>query len=229
MPIYVYAQIVGQESGDNAGPVPTEHTEIRSLGLGLSFLTFQPLQTDQTEEHQFDIDRKSLAITFQQEPFLIYLDYSNAKSNDVDTKFLNVGLRLDIPILFEQHGAFKPLLPVSIYSDFLLASIPNNTESENLSISSLGIGAGVGLKYDSHSFDLGFKVVPVFAFSTQAFSAKSGTSKGVSLNAWLVFPNLVNQFGLALGYRYKYIETDFSENRFDYQLNLNAITLGVSF
>lgn len=222
-----FAQIMGQESSEE--PVLNEKKSLSSIEAGISFLTLEPRNSNNFDGFIFDLNRNNLAITLHQNPLFVFLDYSSASKNNVDIKFLNLGVRFDIPIGFSTKGLFTPLFPLSIYSDFLLSSIPDNIESDNLSISSLGIGAGIGFNYSPKHFSFGAKLVPVYAFSTQAFSAESGSSKGITFNSWLVFHNILNQYGLALGYRYKYIVTDFSENRFNYKVNMSAITLGVSF
>ncbi len=221
------AQILGQESSEES--IITPPRALRSIEMGPSFLELEPRFDVPGDSFAFNLNRINFALTLNQQPLLIYLDYSIKTRQGIDTKFLNLGLRVDVPIYLPSAGGFSPLLPFSIYSDFLLTSIPDNDENDNLSISSLGIGAGLGFQYTASRFSAGAKVVPVYAFSTQAFSSESGTSKGLIVNVWLMRHRLIGQYGLALGYRYKYIVTNFSDEQYNYKLGLNAITLGVAF
>jgi len=222
----VQAQIIGEVSEDF--DQPQRPVPLRSIEFGVSGTDFSPRHT-QLPDEAFFLDRNSLAITMYQEELLFFFDYSRGKISGETTTFLNAGLRLDFPLFEHKNGAFSPLLPISLITDFILVSVPDKAERDNLSISSIGIGGGAGFRSTVGKATLMAKAVPFIAFATQAFSANSGSSKGVSINTALRFARVFGNYGLALSYRYKYISTSFNKSRYDYLLKSHTLTTGLSF
>ncbi|WP_041468253.1 hypothetical protein [Chloroherpeton thalassium] len=220
------AQIIGEVSADI--DEPERPLPLRSIEFGVSGTDFSPRHANSLSE-AFVIDRNSFAINLYQEQLLFYFDYSRGKISGETTTFLNGGVRIDFPLFETTNSAFSPIIPISLVTDFILVSVPDNVEKDNLSISSIGIGGGAGFCSSFGKATFLVKAVPFIAFATQAFSANSGSSKGFTINTLFQFARVFGDYGLALSYRYKHISTSFNNSRYDYLLKSHALTLGVSF
>ncbi|NTV46334.1 MAG: hypothetical protein HGB11_07390 [Chlorobiales bacterium] len=223
-----YAQILGEANvGDD---VNVSDIFLRSIEAGISFNDLSPRSSNKTDRYKFEVDRPGFAVTFHQDEVLLYFHYSSGKLDDgKKVTFFNAGAKVDFPIKLADSRGFAVQVPVSLFTDFLITDASGLKSDDELALSSVGIGSGLGFQHSTKRYIVVLKAEAFIAFATQSFTAASGSSSGFMVNAAFQYPRLFNKIGLAISYRFHYIDTNLGENRFDYLLQTNAITAGITF
>lgn len=222
------AQIIGEANVGN--DVRTTDISLGSIEAGVSTHNLTPSSTNNSSKYKFSIDRPGLAIVVYQDNVLFSFDYSNGRLDDgKKVTFLNVGAKIDFPVILTETKGFAPQIPFSIITNFMLANGSGLSSDDQLSLSTIGVGTGLGLQYSTKRYIFVVKAEAFIAFATQSFTAESGSSNGFTANVAFQYPKVFGKIGLAISYRFNYIDTNLGDNRYDYRLKTNAITAGITF
>ncbi|MBC8044094.1 MAG: hypothetical protein IAF08_11710 [Rhizobacter sp.] len=221
------AQVIGgADFSPVAGGGPAE-LSLRSVELGVSFANLRPA-SDNLADNRFLVSRSSFAATLHQEGVLIYFDYSNGAIDGRTTSLFSAGARFDFDLPLSR-ATFRPLVPIAVLTDVTVARGENLAERANLAFSSFGVAGGLGAQFSTRQFIVVAKALAFIAFTTQNFSAFTGTGSGGFVDVAVQYPRLFGGFGLAASYRLRYTATGYSQLEYNYGFAVNSFTLGIAF
>jgi hypothetical protein len=222
------AQVLGEANvGDDVG---SADIFLSSIEAGVSFNTLSPSSSNKSDRYKFKVDRTGLAVTLHQDNVLFYFDYSSGKLDDgKKVALFNAGAKIDFPVVLTDSRGFALQVPISLFTDFLLTDASGLKSDDELALSSVGIASGLGVQHSTKRYILAVKAEAFIAFATQSFTTASGSSSGFMVDAAFQYPKVFGRIGVAVSYRFLYLDTNLGEDRFDYLLQTNAITAGITF
>ncbi|MDX2129323.1 MAG: hypothetical protein SFU91_09835 [Chloroherpetonaceae bacterium] len=233
------AQVLGEFAPSDKPAKEQARIFIRSLEFGYTLVSLSPRSTNQFTGSQFNFDEGILSLAIRLDNALIYFDYGKSNTNGETQTLLAGGARFDVDNYFSSPEAtgLKFALPISLITDIIFASRQQGASTEDLRLFSLGIGTGSTLIYNTRSWITLGRAIAFAAFATQGFGdfspQSSGTLTGVTAgflaDVTAHFPNLVNSFGFAFSYRFRYLFSNFSANQFDYFMRQHSFTAGITF
>lgn len=227
------AQVIGESSSERIDRTGFAEPTLRSVEAGISFMRLSPLSSNEYTGYRFTLSRPGLAVSLNQDGALIYLDYSNGDiTTDTVTRgvsMLTAGVKFSIDLETNRQSSLRLLVPLAVLTDFVLASASNVSTRDNLSLSSIGVAGGLGVKFVTRRLIAVARAQAFIAFCNQGFSAITGTASGYYADATFEYPRLFGTIGFAATYRLKYAIHSLGENQFNYNAVNNALTLGITF
>ncbi len=226
------AQVIGEASSADVRQNFRE-LSLRSFEVGLSpGGNFSPLASN-TFATPFNVSRVLLSAILRQDNTLLYFDYSvgNIDGFPEAVTFGSGGAKFDVDIAFgpPAPNVLRPIIPLSVVADLLFVSTRQERGSDNISLGSLGIGAGVGLAYNTRASLFVAKAEAFIAFGTQGFSPVTGLVSGVITDATFHLPQFFGAFGIAFTYRFRYTTSSFSTTQYNYLFRAHTLTAGITF
>lgn len=232
----LYAQVLGEASSDDIRERPRE-ISLRSVEIGITpFASLQPLSSNNARL-PFVITRATLSALARLDNALLYVDYSvgNIANFPEAVTLVSGGAKFDFDFFFSPPtlDALRPLICFATVADLVAASTPPSPQtagSNNLSLATVGIGAGLGIAYQSKTWITQTKVEGFIAIASQGFSPVVGFGSGIVGDATVQFPYLFGRIGLAFTYRFRASASNFATNQqFSYGFLSHTITAGITF
>lgn len=152
--------------------------------------------------------------------------------SDNDINYLHIGLRFTggLPLTGGRRAGVS--IPVRIGTEFIRTSLneANQPQADEFRQNSLSVGAGAGAYVNpSDRIRMSVILVPEIGFSYNAFGSDSSTFGLVNGRYRLHFDQLIERFGLSLGYDYTFRRYSAGEERFDYDIHSHSMVLGINF
>lgn len=232
----LYAQVLGEASSDDIRERPRE-ISFRSIEVGITpFASLQPLSSN-TAQLPFVITRATLSALARLDNAMLYIDYSvgNITNFPDAVTLVSGGAKFDFDFFFVPPtlDALRPLISFATVADLVAASTtpsPQTAGTNNLSLATVGIGAGLGAAYQSKTWITQAKVEGYIAIASQGFSPVVGFGSGIVGDATVQFPYLLGNIGLAFTYRFRTSAMNFATNpQFSYGFLSHTLTAGITF
>jgi hypothetical protein len=232
----LFAQVLGEASSDDIRERPRE-ISFRSIEVGITpYAALQPL-SDNTARLPFVITRATLSALARLDNTMLYIDYSVGNIPDFPDAVTMVsgGAKFDFDFFLvpPTNDALRPLICFTSVADIVSATTPpspQTTNVNNLSLATIGIGAGLGIAYQSKQWVSQAKAEGFIAIASQGFSPVVGFGSGLIGDIAVQFPYLLDKVGLAFSYRFRTSATRFANNtQFSYSFLSHTITAGITF
>ena len=120
------------------------------------------------------------------------------------------------------------LIPVMISADYTKAESPGGSR-EDFNVASVGLGAGIKLRYQTRDLLFWVQAAEGFHFSSEGFRADNGFSAATTGEAVLLIRQAPVLDGLAVGYRFRLQTWSLSESRLNYRSLSHGLFVGVLF
>lgn len=203
-----------------------------SLSLGLDFLNMElrpRLDSDITEYRLSDpIYRLRLELPGIEA-------YAGMKNNTgaADTlNYLNLGANISGSVSLAGNRKVGISMPLWLSTDYVRvrSTSGQQREGDHFRQSSASIGAGAEAYYNmSSSIRFRANVVPQIGFTVSSVGSDSGQMSSINGKFRLYLDNIYRRFGLVAGYNYTWRRYSGTEERFQYDISANNISIGVSF
>jgi hypothetical protein len=232
----IVAQVLGEASSDDIREQPREMS-FRSIEVGITpYATLQPL-SDNNARLPFVITRATFSALARLDNTMLYIDYSvgNIPNFPDAVTMVSGGVRFDFDFFLipPASDVLRPLICFTSVADIVSASTPpspQTTNVSNLNIATIGVGAGLGLAYQSKQWITQAKAEGFVAVASQGFSPVVGFGSGLIGDVTVHFPYLLNKIGLAFTYRFRTSASRFANNtQFSYSFLSHTITAGITF
>ena len=146
-----------------------------------------------------------------------------------------------IPLTGRGNFRNRIYLPILVYSGYRTVGrdLRGELTNELFNFTALGIGTGLGFSSQlGDLINLEARATPVLALALRSFEGSAGTSRLFDASVDLHILELVNQFGLSIGYGFRVqswdinasdLAFDLDDNTFDYRATEQVIRIGVNW
>jgi len=205
-----------------------------TLLLGYDYLDMS-YRSDANENGVYDFSNPVYRIRLELPGIEIYSGFRSSIGDadvEADTlNYINVGANLSgaMPIVMRPRAGF--ILPLLISTDYMQvrSSHSGQPEAEQFRQSSVSVGLGAGGYVNlTQRVRIRIQAVPQIGFTVTALGADAGQITSLNTKARLHFDQLFGRFGAVLGYNYSWRRYS-GDDRFNYDITSNNVSIGVSF
>lgn len=163
--------------------------------------------------------------------FTFFLGYSNRIGDADSLSFLNAGVAITGRYGLLGRRALSFGVPLMLRTDFTQVALRlNDPEWEDFRQNSALIGLGFDTQYRiNERIRIHVDAIPQYGFSVTSFGGTGGSILVLEGRARLYFDNLFDNFGLSLGYDWRFTRFDLQDERFNYDLGGHSFLVGITF
>jgi hypothetical protein len=222
----VKSQVLG-----DASLLAGRDVEFSSIEVGVSFANLTPRSSNTSTLFRFDYNQPFFAAALRQENYLVLFNYSKFNISGTSVSSLNLAAKFDFDVLLGRNENLSVVLPFSFLTDYTAIDAGVLKVTDDLQVSSLSIGTGLGAVYKTKHFLASLKTQAYIGFSNQGFSAASGYTTIVYIDATAELPRLFGSIGFAATYRLGVQSWNISvdNDKYNYTATYNTLTAGITF
>lgn len=207
----------------------TRLSDFRSIGIGAAAHRFEAAASNSLPDSlRIHFSSTAAIVEYRDLGTHIAFSYTPYTINGVSRSaiYLLAESAYDIPL--SHSGELQRFfLPIMIGTNFMKASGFSNLTSD-FNIGSLGIGAGLKYRYIGDDYGLQVFGVGSIFFSSQDFSAETGTSTSAIAEASLLLPGIIGD-GIIFGYRFETQTWKLSNAVYNYRGEFHGPFVGIFF
>lgn len=155
------------------------------------------------------------------------LSIINRLTGSDDESYINLSLNYTNRFTFINKEHIKIGVPVNISTSLVNVAKTESNNDFSQTVFGLGTGLYVGLNLGS-KVSIFLEGVPAYGFSNSNGGIFGGSNKSLEAKSRLNFLELISGRTLSLGYDFKLSSYDIDGESFDYDLNYQSITIGIS-
>ncbi|MEZ4701849.1 MAG: hypothetical protein R2834_16040 [Rhodothermales bacterium] len=194
---------------------------------------------------RLDFSAPAITALYSRANFSATLSYGTQNAADtsrLDLGYLDGTLMSWAEIFFSEAATdanHRIFVPVTLYMNFRRVSPRDIDILDDFSITTLGLGVGLGYYGQlAQNALLEVRVTPAIGVALQSFSDSAGSARLADADVQLHLGPFINRFGLSLGYNYRVkrwnvggssVFVTRSADLFDYHEQRHTVTLGINW
>jgi len=199
------------------------------IGVSPVNFTYRGKVSQPTAELEYD--DVVLRAQLESPTLYVYLSYGAKLGASNDITAFNIGAVVTNRITLSRKARQSVYVPFRVLTDW--RTTRNNTMTmgdEEFQQSSVMVGSGLGVQHRfSDRVGVDLNANGNYGYSVRSFGAEGGTSYMLEGKARLNINQVINRYGLSLGYDYVHQEYLMSNPLFDYRFQGHSILIGLRF
>ncbi len=203
----------------------------RAVEAGFLINRFQP-RSDNTvpDSLQANFTQAIPVIGYRDGNLLIYLGYFSFNARSVPTTELNLVAKFSFDIRLTGKGRTNALLlPITITTDYLRVEGANQIRGDRFDVGSGGIGVGLKWVFGVDRARFSVEYSRLITYSTVSFSTSIGFSHIDFAEATIALDDILGDFGLIFGYRYRDQSWLMDNKKYNYFGSWHGAMIGMMF
>lgn len=205
-----------------------------TLGMGFLDMDFRPDRD--AHDVVYSISDPVLRAYLELPGIEAYAGYRGGIGNseaDSDTlSYLNFGANISGRLPLTGSQTIGLVLPLKLTTDFTRVRSTEDgiSESNEFRQSLIAIGVGAGIYYNiSSSIRFRIESVPQIGFTVSSLGTDSGQVTKLNTKARVHIDHVFGGIGMAFGYNYTWRRYSGIDERFEYDISSNNISIGITF
>lgn len=230
--IFLFTTSVQAQMFSVEDPESRSRISNNSLSFGFDFLNMEMRSELDPEIPQYQISDPIYRFRLVLPGIEAYAGLKNNTGAADTLNYLNLGANISGALPLAGNNKVGISLPLWLSTDYIRVRSTSRQQSEgdHFRKSSASIGAGAEVYYNmSNNIRFKANVVPQIGFTVSSIGSDSGQMSSLNSKFRLYLDNIYRRFGLVAGYNYTWRRYSGSEERFNYDIYSNSVSIGVSF
>lgn len=214
-------------SVESKTPARIQRANYINVGMGLG--QFEHFG-DSTYRPGYDFNASTIFASYETAGFAFHGSIASEHTGTDSTRYMNFGFELNQMIPFNQSRKYRVGLPLQLSTGY--TSVRNNNfagAADQFQQSTLKGGVGIkGIFQFTDGLILRSRALGKYGFSFSPGNTFIGSLAELEIKNRFVISNIFKDKGLVVGYDFQYRRFDIDANRYDYDLLLNRITVGIA-